>query len=88
VLRRGGDVRAWLEGHAGEDRYERVRAPACNGRAGAGHLPYVTTTDRHERLRALFAQHAEAVRGYALRRTDPHSADDVVSEVFVVACRR
>jgi len=28
------------------------------------------------------------VRGYALRRCDPATADDVVSEVFVVACRR
>lgn len=28
------------------------------------------------------------MRGYALRRTDPATADDVVSDVFVVACRR
>lgn len=36
----------------------------------------------------LFSAHAAAVRGYALRRTDAQQADDVVSEVFVVACRR
>ena len=40
------------------------------------------------RLEELFAAHAPAVRAYALRRTDPVSADDVVMEVFVVACRR
>jgi RNA polymerase sigma-70 factor, ECF subfamily len=43
--------------------------------------------DRH-RLEELFHAHAPAVRAYALRRTDPASADDVVMEVFVVACRR
>jgi len=31
---------------------------------------------------------ARAVRAYALRRADAEIADDVVSEVFVVACRR
>jgi RNA polymerase sigma-70 factor (ECF subfamily) len=40
------------------------------------------------RLAKLFHEHAAAVRGYALRRTDPQTADDVVSEVFLVACRR
>ncbi|MGH2908584.1 MAG: RNA polymerase sigma factor, partial [Solirubrobacteraceae bacterium] len=40
------------------------------------------------RLERPFAAHAPAVRAYALRRTDPVSADDVVMEVFVVACRR
>lgn len=41
-----------------------------------------------ERLETLFAEHAGAVRAYALRRSDPATADDVVSDVFVVACRR
>lgn len=41
-----------------------------------------------QRLEALFAEHARAVRAYALRRCDPAVADDVVSDVFVVACRR
>jgi RNA polymerase sigma-70 factor (ECF subfamily) len=36
----------------------------------------------------LFASHAEAVLAYAQRRTDRASAQDVVSEVFVVAWRR
>lgn len=44
--------------------------------------------ERVGRLEALFAQHAGVVRAYALRRIDPATADDVVSEVFVVAFRR
>jgi len=40
------------------------------------------------RLEELFAAYAPAVRAYARRRTDPASADDVVMEVFLVACRR
>jgi RNA polymerase sigma-70 factor, ECF subfamily len=48
----------------------------------------MTDVDRRRRLELLFDQHAAAVRAYALRRTDAVSADDTVSEVFVVACRR
>jgi RNA polymerase sigma factor (sigma-70 family) len=44
--------------------------------------------DRARQLEALFAEHARAVRAYALRRIDPSTADDIVSEVFVVAFRR
>ena len=44
--------------------------------------------ERRRRLEALFAEQAEAVRAYALRRIGPEAADDTVSEVFVVACRR
>ena len=44
--------------------------------------------ERVRRLEDLFAEHAQAVRAYALRRIDPSTADDVVSEVFVVAFRR
>lgn len=44
--------------------------------------------DEGDRLGTLFAEHARAVRAYALRRADAATADDVVSEVFVVACRR
>ncbi len=40
------------------------------------------------RLEQLFADHGQAVRAYALRRIDPGTADDIVSEVFVVAFRR
>jgi len=43
---------------------------------------------RRVRLEELFASHAEAVLAYAQRRTDPTSAQDVVSEVFVIAWRR
>jgi len=48
----------------------------------------VNELERRERLRALFEAHADAVKAYALRRIGPSAADDVVSEVFVVACRR
>lgn len=44
--------------------------------------------ERRARLERLFDAHAAAVRAYALRRTDAATADDAVSEVFVVACRR
>jgi RNA polymerase sigma factor (sigma-70 family) len=44
--------------------------------------------DLRRRLEGLFDEHAASVRAYALRRIDPASADDTVSEVFVVACRR
>ncbi|MGH2887763.1 MAG: RNA polymerase sigma factor [Solirubrobacteraceae bacterium] len=44
--------------------------------------------ERARRLEALFAAHARAVRAYALRRIDPATADDIVSEVFVIAFRR
>jgi RNA polymerase sigma-70 factor (ECF subfamily) len=36
----------------------------------------------------LYARHAGAVRGYAMRRCDPETADDVVADVFLVAWRR
>lgn len=44
--------------------------------------------DRSSRLEALFARHGQAVRAYTLRRIDRATADDVVSEVFVIAFRR
>jgi RNA polymerase sigma factor (sigma-70 family) len=44
--------------------------------------------ERVRRFELLFAEHAQAVRAYALRRIDPSTADDIVSEVFVVAFRR
>jgi RNA polymerase sigma-70 factor (ECF subfamily) len=44
--------------------------------------------ERVDRLERLFADHGQAVRAYALRRIDAGTADDIVSEVFVVAFRR
>lgn len=43
---------------------------------------------RRLRFERLFAAHAAEVRAYAQRRVDPMIADDVTSEVFVVAWRR
>jgi len=43
---------------------------------------------RRARLEALLAEHADAVRAYAVPRIGPEAADDTVSEVFVVARRR
>lgn len=43
---------------------------------------------RRARLEALFYAHAPVVLAYARRRTDPATADDLLSEVFVVAWRR
>jgi RNA polymerase sigma-70 factor (ECF subfamily) len=36
----------------------------------------------------LYARYAGAVRGYAMRRCDPETADDVASDVFLIAWRR
>jgi RNA polymerase sigma-70 factor (ECF subfamily) len=41
-----------------------------------------------EDFEALYALHAGAVRGYAMRRCDAETADDVVADVFLVAWRR
>lgn len=43
---------------------------------------------RRARLESLFAAHAAVVLAYARRRTDSTTADDVLSEVFVIAWRR
>jgi RNA polymerase sigma-70 factor (ECF subfamily) len=47
----------------------------------------MSTDERRARLEALFAAYAGKVWAFARRRTDAASADDVVSEVFVVAWR-
>jgi len=44
--------------------------------------------ERRSRLEQLYTEHAPAVHAYARRRTDAASAEDVVMEVFVIACRR
>jgi RNA polymerase sigma-70 factor, ECF subfamily len=48
----------------------------------------VSELERRVRLEALFVEHAGAVRAYARRRIDIATADDTVSEVFVIAWRR
>lgn len=41
-----------------------------------------------QHFEALYAAHAGAVRGYAMRRATAAQADDVVAEVFLIAWRR
>jgi len=48
----------------------------------------VVTGPRHRDFEALWARHHRRVYAYALRRTDPASAQDVVSETFMTAWRR
>lgn len=48
----------------------------------------MNAVERRGRLEALFSRHAAAVRAYAARRVPAAEADDVTSEVFVVAWRR
>lgn len=43
---------------------------------------------RRSRLTALWDAHAVRVQAYALRHTDPDTAQDVLSETFLVAWRR
>lgn len=57
----------------------------CNPAASAGHLARVSPEARFEEL---YRGHAGAVRAYALRRSGPATADDVVADVFLVAWRR
>ncbi len=48
----------------------------------------VQEPEQRQRLEVLFREHANAVHAYARRRIDAASADDTVSEVFVIAWRR
>ncbi len=50
--------------------------------------PSDQASGRRERFDALFSEHCADVRGYALRRASPSSAQDVVAETFAVAWRR
>jgi RNA polymerase sigma factor (sigma-70 family) len=47
----------------------------------------VGVSDR-QRFEAIYAEHAGAVRAYAMRRGPVTDADDVVAEVFLIAWRR
>lgn len=47
-----------------------------------------TERDAEAAFAAIYHRHAGAVMGYALRRSDPDDAADVVAETFVVAWRR
>lgn len=40
------------------------------------------------RLAALFEEHGRRVYAYAARHTDPHTANDVVADAFLIAWRR
>jgi RNA polymerase sigma-70 factor (ECF subfamily) len=46
------------------------------------------TLTRQQRFEAIAAEVAEPVLRYALRRTDAHTADDVLAETLLVAWRR
>lgn len=46
------------------------------------------TDDERARFSALFDQHYAAVLGYAARRSDAHTAQEVAAETFLVAWRR
>jgi len=56
--------------------------------AGVGPLPSVRRIDEHERLTAIYDEHAHRVYAYALRHTGPAAADDVLAETFAIAWRR
>lgn len=48
-----------------------------------------TEQEREETFRRLYAEHFDAIVGYALRRVDrPEDAADVVADTFLVAWRR
>jgi RNA polymerase sigma-70 factor (ECF subfamily) len=48
----------------------------------------VNNIDDHERLTAIYDEHAHRVYAYALRHCGPGGADDVLSETFAIAWRR
>lgn len=46
------------------------------------------SVDPQTRFEELYRAHADGVHAYALRRTTPALADDVVADVFLIAWRR
>jgi RNA polymerase sigma-70 factor (ECF subfamily) len=69
-----------------------VDVTGCNRQSFRGHLMSMTPkreeTARRERFEDIFDANVGAVSAYALRRTTPGDADDVVAETFLVAWRR
>jgi DNA-directed RNA polymerase specialized sigma24 family protein len=57
-------------------------------RQAASAAPATAPTSAHERFACVFDEHVRAVSAYALRRTTPAEADDVVAETFLIAWRR
>ena len=55
---------------------------------GPGALPSVTQVNDHERLTAIYDEHAHRVYAYALRHCGSGGADDVLAETFAIAWRR
>jgi RNA polymerase sigma factor (sigma-70 family) len=55
---------------------------------GAGHDVDVEVEERRRRLEVLYREHADEVFGFVRRRAGASAAEDVLMEVFVVACRR
>jgi RNA polymerase sigma-70 factor (ECF subfamily) len=55
---------------------------------GRRALPSVNQIDDHERLTAIYDQHAHRVYAYALRHCGRNRADDVLAETFAIAWRR
>ena len=51
-------------------------------------LPNVNRVDDHERLTAIYDEHAHRVYAYALRHCGHSGADDVLAETFAIAWRR
>ncbi|MEO8477559.1 MAG: RNA polymerase sigma factor [Actinomycetota bacterium] len=51
------------------------------------HRPSAPSEDQ-VRFETLFHEHADAVLAYALRRSDPDTAQEIVAETFTVAWRR
>src|SRR5205085_11905175 len=59
-----------------------ISREGCKNGGTSGHHTHVRTVED------LYRAHARHVLAYALRRTDTATADDVVSEVFLIVERR
>jgi RNA polymerase sigma-70 factor (ECF subfamily) len=82
-----GVVALQSSGGAGHELSRRHVSPSedllrVSGRPEGGN------EDPRVRFETLFRQNADAVLGYATRRSDPDAAQEVVAETFAVAWRR